>query len=39
MTPVRPEVSSPGDVFGTRDLNRLEVRLARRTEAPAGIAR
>ncbi len=37
-TPENAETSSPGVVVGLRGRNRFEVRFARRTGAPAGIA-
>src|SRR5437868_3072973 len=39
ITPSRPDTSSPATVVWVRGRNRLEVRLASRTVAPAGIAR
>jgi hypothetical protein len=39
ITPVNPEVSSPGASFLARVRNRLEVGFASRTEAVAGIIR
>ena len=39
MTPVSPEVSSPSPSASARPRNRLEVRLASRTEASGGTAR
>src|SRR3954452_6606834 len=38
MTPFRPLTSRPGAVEAARARNRLVVRLARRTGAPAGMA-
>ena len=37
-TSVNPLTSSPGAAAGARNRNRFEVRLARRTGVPAGIA-
>src|SRR5690349_10039870 len=39
ITPSNPDTSNPADTAGVRGRNRLDVRLASRTVAPAGIAR
>jgi hypothetical protein len=39
MTPVNPDVSSPGAVVFARTRNRFDVGLARRTVASEGMAR